>query len=99
MQSISGDFPLCVISSIIIETRPRAHHKQCTFSECTHSFNGYVSYIKSHVLKMYPESCHLENCYIIRGGKVCMQRNIIFTKVVIIYIKCYFYVSINKSPI
>ena len=30
----------------------------------THSFTGYVSYIKSHMLKMYPKNCHLENCYI-----------------------------------
>ena len=30
----------------------------------THSFNGYVPYIKSHRLKIYPENCHLEICYI-----------------------------------
>ena len=30
----------------------------------THSFNGFILYIKSHMLKMYPDDCHLENCYI-----------------------------------
>ena len=30
----------------------------------THSDNGFISYIKSHMLKMYPDDCHLENCYI-----------------------------------
>ena len=30
----------------------------------THSFNGFILYIKSHMLKMYPDDCPLENCYI-----------------------------------
>ena len=30
----------------------------------THSFKGFILYIKSHMLKMYPDDCHLENCYI-----------------------------------
>ena len=30
----------------------------------THSYNGFILYIKSHMLKMYPDDCHLENCYI-----------------------------------
>ena len=30
----------------------------------THSFNGFIFYTKSNMLKMYPDDCHLENCYI-----------------------------------
>ena len=30
----------------------------------THSLSGFILYIKSHMLKMYPDDCHLENCYI-----------------------------------
>ena len=28
------------------------------------SCNGFILYIKSHMFKMYPDDCHLENCYI-----------------------------------
>ena len=30
----------------------------------THSFNGFSTYIKKHMISNYSEHCHIENCYI-----------------------------------
>ena len=30
----------------------------------THSFNGFTTYIKKHMISNYSEHCHIENCYI-----------------------------------
>ena len=36
----------------------------------THSFNGYVSYNKNHMLKMYPKNCHLEIVISVAGNSM-----------------------------
>ena len=30
----------------------------------THSFNGFSTYVKKHMINNYSEHCHIQNCYI-----------------------------------